>query len=88
MIFPLLLAIYCSCSQTVPPVWITSDYFQAGNADVINDPSTVGAGSRPNHTFTFNTAFSATPSLGYGIKNYEGKQKYDVGDDYLIQERF
>ena len=74
MIFHLLYLsfIHWCYSQTVAPVWVTSDYFQAGNHDVINDPSTVGSGSRPNHTFTFATSFSATPSLGYGIKHYEG----------------
>ena len=74
----LVIIIFCFCtlpisSNTAQPVWLTSNYFRAGNEDVISGSS---ANSQPSYTFTFSSALSGVPELGYGIKNYEG-------DDYL-----
>ena len=54
--------IVASYTQTIAPVWVTSNYIRAGNANVINSkPSTTGEGVRPSYTLTFTSSLSATP---------------------------
>lgn len=68
---------------TNDPIWSTSNYFRAGNENVIN--TVTGSDQTPTYTFTFSSALSGVPNLGYGIKKYEGKFKLSVGYDYLGQ---
>ena len=71
-LFLLVALLYRTISQSVfvEPVWVTSDYFRAGNEAVIN--SLTGSSVTPMYTFTFSSALPGIPNLGYGIKNYEG----------------
>ena len=55
-----------------PPIWSTSEFFRAGNQDIIatlTDQSTVPI---PQFTFIFSSPLSGMPKLGYGIKSYHG----------------
>ena len=61
------------------PVWLTSDFFRAGNEDVIN--TLTGNDQTPEYTFHFSSSLPGVPNLAYGIKNY-------IGNDYMGQERF
>ena len=65
--------------DTIDPIWITSNYFRAGNEDVIAVLTT--SNQAPQFTFTFSSSLTGVPELGYGVKSYEGK-------DYFGQERF
>ena len=60
---------------------VTNNYFRAGNEDVISTLTGSDANPVPSYTFTFSSALTGVPELGYGIKNYEG-------DDYLAVEQF
>ena len=70
--FLILTLLYTTLHQSifVEPVWVTSNYFRAGNEAVIN--SLTGSSVTPMYTFTFSSALPGIPNLGYGIKNYEG----------------
>ena len=54
----------------VPLTCTTSDYFRAGNYDIISDFTTEGDLPIPSYTFVFSSSFSGIPSLAYGIKSY------------------
>ena len=77
------LAIQLAAAVTNEPVWSTSAYFRAGNEYVISTKT--GSDQTPQYTFTFSSALSGVPNLGYGIKNYEGKAYLIAGYDYLGQ---
>ena len=62
--------------MTVPPAWIKSDYFRAGYEDVIDSFTDENTNPVPSYTFTFTSALSGLPELGYGIKSFSA-------DDYL-----
>jgi len=57
--------------NSLPPTWLTSPFFKAGNRAVINNNLT-GSSSNPQYTFTFSSSFTNIPNLAYGIKNYQG----------------
>lgn len=65
--------------DTQPPVWLTSEYFRAGNEYVINERT--GNDKTPEYTFVFSSPLPGIPYLAYGIKNYRG-------DDWLGVEQF
>ena len=56
--------------QTNPPIWVTSDFFQAGNRNIIDELTT--SDETPVYTFNFDSNFTDIPLLGYGFKDYEG----------------
>jgi hypothetical protein len=55
---------------SVPPTWLTSPYFRAGNQAVIQ--VLTGNNQTPTFTFSFSSALTGSPDLAYGIKNYRG----------------
>ena len=57
-------------NSTLAPIWVTSDYFRAGNQNVISNLTGSSAVPAPTYTFTFTSPLSGVPELGYGIKNY------------------
>ena len=59
-------------APTNAPVWVTSEYIQAKNYDLIN--TLTDSSATPQHNFTFDKAFSGRPLIGYGLKGYEGTQ--------------
>ena len=75
-LLPLITLLYATAHQSifVQPVWVTSNYFRAGNEAVIN--SLTGSSVTPMYTFTFSSALPGIPNLGYGIKNYEGTSAF------------
>ena len=75
-LFLLIAFLYTTVHQSVfiQPVWVTSNYFRAGNEAVIN--SLTGSSVTPMYTFTFSSALPGIPNLGYGIKNYEGTSAF------------
>ena len=79
MILPhLLLLVFVPCVQpfnSAAPLWLTSDYFRAGNENVID--TLTGNNVTPTFTFLFSSALPGLPFLAYGIKNYRG-------NDYFI----
>ena len=80
----MLLILLCLLKVTfsylaAAPEWLTSDFFRAGNEDVI--ATLTGSDKTPEYTFTFSSPLPGVPSLAYGIKNYEG-------NDYMGQEIF
>ena len=72
MSFFFFLPFFCfsSFQVSLSPTWIESNFFFAGNKDVINNLT--GSGIPLIYTFTFDSNFSEKPHLGYGIKKYEG----------------
>ena len=56
---------------SVPPTWLTSPYFRAGNQAVIT--TLTGNNLTPVFTFTFSSPLTGIPNIAYGIKNYRGK---------------
>ena len=74
----IILIHHSHASSSLSPVWVTSDYFQAGNYDVISDLTGPDASPSPSYNFIFTSPFDQIPSLLYGIKNYEA-------NDYLAQ---
>ena len=74
--------LHAAGATTVPPTWTTSNYFRAGYQNVIDNVLTGDDASPiPSYEFTFTSALTGTPELGYGIKDYEP-------DDYLGEEFF
>lgn len=76
-----LLTLFCLVKVmfsylSAAPVWLTSNFFRAGNEDVI--ATLTGSDKTPEYTFTFSSALPGVPNLAYGIKNY-------IGNDYLGQ---
>lgn len=60
---------------TYPPIWLTSNYLQAGSYMIIDSSvsnKATGNSSTPKGSITFGSSFSAPPNLGYGISRYEG----------------
>ena len=80
LFLPFLLFLTFSLNTT-SPVWVTSNYFRAGNQNVISTLTGKNANPPPTYTFTFSSPLTGIPELGYGIKNYEA-------DDYLGEEKF
>jgi len=74
LVFSVLLTVisYCLPYNSSQPVWLVSPYFRAGNQAVIS--TLTGNNTTPQYTFTFSSALSGIPNLGYGIKNYRGKK--------------
>ena len=85
-LFLLIAFLYTTVHQSVfiQPVWVTSNYFRAGNEAVIN--SLTGSSVTPMYTFTFSSALPGIPNLGYGIKNYEGTSAF-IGRQWLFRPR-
>lgn len=64
--------------NTFVPTWVTSPYVQADSKKLIDGDvtgNTVGNNTTPTASIPFTTAFTAVPNLGYGISNYQGKDK-------------
>lgn len=62
---------YAIGATTVAPTWTTSNYFRAGYQNVIDNVLTGDdATPIPSYEFTFTSALSGVPELGYGMKNY------------------
>lgn len=62
--------------RTAAPVWLTSNYFRAGNQPVIN--RLTGNNETPTFTFLFSTPLPGVPKLAYGIKGYMGNDWFGV----------
>jgi len=58
---------------TDPPNWVISDLFQAGRQNIFTGVANSQTVPPPSYIFTFNSAFSQTPKLAYGISEYRGK---------------
>lgn len=75
------------------PVWVTSPYVRAGNEYVIANVTNMSTVPVPTHRFVFSQAFSGTPNLGYGIKDYEaldylGEEMFEITRTYLDRYEF
>ena len=75
------MIITVSTQNTVPPVWVSSSYFRAGNENVIAGYTNQNTIPKPTFTFIFSSPLNGIPNLAYGVKGYEG-------DDYLAPEQF
>ena len=61
---------------TASPVWLTSEYFRAGNEYVIS--TLTGNDQTPRFTFTYSSPLPGIPYLAYGLKNYRGNDYFGV----------
>lgn len=81
LILALMLFVLKTVGLTYPPIWMTSPYVQASSKTVFSSYTT--SGTIYTTTFTFGSAFSGLPKIGYGFKAYKGTYKFIIGDDYI-----
>lgn len=70
----LVILIFLSAGQnSVPPVWMPNDYFEAYAVGIKTDVTTTFNDTNPiTKSIPFKKYYSTIPKLAYGIKNYRG----------------
>ena len=73
LLTPLLALIFfkmAACYSSTDSGWETSTYFRSDSFEVIS--SNMGNSTTPTHSFQYSSAFTNTPNMAYGIKQYIG----------------